>query len=198
MTQEKTSRKFILDTTAGPLDFILNSPTLPPAQLGLARPGSAWLGLARPDSAWLGPASASLGLGLLLACTRVEVACLLGLASASTRPRLGLASACPISRACELGIYCFALIIEIYLSIYQSSKTPGREVTSLGHLGYLIRIPSNYDDDDDDLPTILAYYLYGEYLITKQKKKKDDPGGFWPNGKGCAMCDYDYNVNRGG
>ena len=26
----------------------------------------------------------------------------------------------------------------------------------------------------------------------------DDPGGFWSNGKGCAMFDYDYDVNRGG
>ena len=24
----------------------------------------------------------------------------------------------------------------------------------------------------------------------------DDPGGFWSNGKGCAMYDYDYDVNR--
>ena len=60
-----------------------------------ARPSSAWLGLARPRSAWLGPASASLGLGILLACKRAAVACLLDLASASTRPGLGLASAWP-------------------------------------------------------------------------------------------------------
>ena len=26
----------------------------------------------------------------------------------------------------------------------------------------------------------------------------DDPGGFWPNGKGCAIYDYDYDVYRGG
>ena len=23
-------------------------------------------------------------------------------------------------------------------------------------------------------------------------------GGLWSNGKGCAMCDYDYDDNRGG
>ena len=26
----------------------------------------------------------------------------------------------------------------------------------------------------------------------------DDPGGFWPNGEGCAIYDYDYDVYRGG
>ena len=26
----------------------------------------------------------------------------------------------------------------------------------------------------------------------------DDPGGFWPNGKGCAIYDYDYDVYHGG
>ena len=26
----------------------------------------------------------------------------------------------------------------------------------------------------------------------------DDPGGFWSNGKGCAIYDYDYDVYRGG
>ena len=26
----------------------------------------------------------------------------------------------------------------------------------------------------------------------------DDPGGFWPNGEGCAIYDYDYDVYHGG
>ena len=93
MTREKTSRKVILDTNCWPsglqfefAHFTTGSARPGSAWLGLTRPGSASLGLARPGSASLGPASASLGLGLLLACTRVEVACL-----------LGLASACPIS-----------------------------------------------------------------------------------------------------
>ena len=56
-----------------------------------ARPTSSAVGalLLRTSSAWLGPASASLGLGLLLAPTRVGLANLLGLAW----PNL----ACPIS-----------------------------------------------------------------------------------------------------
>ena len=63
MTQEITSRH----EAVGPLDkIIIYPPTLPPAQLGPARPGLAWLGL--------GSASASLGLGLLLAYRRVPVA----------------------------------------------------------------------------------------------------------------------------
>ena len=87
MTREKTSRKVILDTNCWPsglqfefAHFTTGSARPGSAWLGLTRPGSASLGLARPGSASLGPASASLGLGLLLACTRVEVACLLGLA----------------------------------------------------------------------------------------------------------------------
>ena len=117
MTQEITSRH----EAAGPLDkIIIYSPTLRPAQLGPARPGSA-----------------SLGLGLLLACRRVPVASLLGLDSASTRPGRGQAAGLPY-------LLRNVLFLNSYMVKGSKGKTPNSSLKSTSIVAVIATYSATY------------------------------------------------------
>ena len=67
-----------------------------------------------------------------------------------------------------------------------SSNTKASRFSLISVTKALLNEPTN-----EVMNTTMDKVSFGTLLM-------DDPGGFWSNGKGCAMYDYDYDVNRRG
>ena len=62
---------------------------------------------------------------------------------------------------------------------------------------YATMCDSNYDDNRGQAQCTDVDYATGSFCSSCSIPPLT-AGGFWSPGNGCAMCDYDCNVNRGG